>query len=67
MAKECLLADAQGKIDGQLKLKFDDIELIAGALAYSKYSRPIKCVMQKIAKKTGEDTDTSRDHEYTDW
>ena len=41
--------------------------MIAGALMYSKYALPIKWIMQRIAKKSGEDTDTSKDYEYTDW
>ena len=65
--RESSLADAQRKMDKQLALKFDDTEMIAGALVYSKYPRPIKWIMQRIAKKAGEDTDTSRDYEYTDW
>lgn len=40
---------------------------VAGALAYSKYNWFIRFVMKRIARKTGGDTDTSRDYEYTDW
>lgn len=61
------LADARKKMDGQLVVTFDDIEMIAGALMYSKYSKPMKWVMKRIAEKAGEDTDTSQDYEYTDW
>lgn len=43
------------------------VELIAGALPYSKYNFLIRFVMQRIAAKEGGDTDTSRDYEYTDW
>jgi menaquinone-dependent protoporphyrinogen oxidase len=43
------------------------IELIAGALQYSKYNFLIRYVMRRITKKEGGDTDTSRDYEYTDW
>ena len=43
------------------------IELIAGALPYSKYNFLIRFVMRRIAKAAGGDTDTSRDYEYTDW
>ena len=45
--------------------EFYATEMIAGALAYSKYPKPLKWVMQQIAKKAGEDTDTSQDYEYT--
>lgn len=61
------LADARNKMNRQLSVEFDEVEMIAGALAYSKYSLPLKWLMQRIARKAGEDTDTSRDYEYTDW
>ena len=61
------LADARKKLDNQLAVAFDDCEMVAGALAYSKYSIPIRWVMKRIARKAGEDTDTSKDYEYTDW
>ena len=43
------------------------VELIAGALPYSKYNFLIRFIMRRIAAKEGGDTDTSRDYEYTDW
>lgn len=43
------------------------VELIAGALLYSKYNPFIRLVMRHIAQKEGGDTDTSRDYEYTDF
>lgn len=43
------------------------VELIAGALPYSKYNFLVRFVMRRIAAKEGGDTDTSRDYEYTDW
>jgi menaquinone-dependent protoporphyrinogen oxidase len=43
------------------------IELVAGALPYSKYDFLTRFVMRRIAAKEGGDTDTSRDYEYTDW
>lgn len=61
------LADARQKMHRQLMMKFDDMEMIAGALAYSKYSLPMKWRMRRIASKAGEGTDISRDYEYTDW
>jgi menaquinone-dependent protoporphyrinogen oxidase len=39
----------------------------AGALRYSEYGWMTKRVMRSIARREGNDTDTSRDHEYTDW
>ncbi|HTS82589.1 MAG TPA: menaquinone-dependent protoporphyrinogen IX dehydrogenase [Myxococcaceae bacterium] len=43
------------------------VELVAGALPYTKYSFLVRFVMRRIARKEGGDTDTSMDHEYTDW
>lgn len=43
------------------------VELIAGALPYSKYNFLIRFIMRRIAAKEGGDTDTSRDYEYTNW
>jgi menaquinone-dependent protoporphyrinogen oxidase len=43
------------------------VELIAGALPYSKYNFLIRFVMRRIAAHEGGDTDTSCDYEYTDW
>jgi menaquinone-dependent protoporphyrinogen oxidase len=40
---------------------------VAGALLYSKYNVLVRFVMKRIAKAEGASTDTSRDHEYTDW
>ena len=65
--RETSLTDARRKLDSQLNLKFDSIEFFAGALTYSKYSKPVKWLMRRIAKKSGGGTDTSRDYEYTDW
>ncbi len=44
-----------------------EVSHIAGALKYTKYDYFKKLIMRMIAKKQGGDTDTSRDHEYTDW
>jgi len=43
------------------------IELIAGALLYSKYNPFVRLIMRQIAEKEGGETDTSRDYEYTDF
>jgi menaquinone-dependent protoporphyrinogen oxidase len=40
---------------------------IAGALKYTQYGFFTRLVMKKIAKREGRTTDTSKDHEYTDW
>ena len=39
----------------------------AGAIRYSQYGFVTRWIMKRIAEKEGSDTDTSRDHEYTDW
>jgi menaquinone-dependent protoporphyrinogen oxidase len=39
----------------------------AGALPYRKYGVILRFVMKRIAKAAGATTDTSRDHELTDW
>ncbi len=43
------------------------IELVAGALLYTKYNFLVRFVMRRISRSEGGDTDTSRDYEYTDW
>jgi menaquinone-dependent protoporphyrinogen oxidase len=43
------------------------MKAVAGALLYTKYNVLVRFVMQRIARKVGADTDTSRDYEYTDW
>jgi len=43
------------------------VELIAGALPYSKYNFLVRFVLRRISAAEGGDTDTSRDYEYTDW
>jgi len=40
---------------------------VAGALLYRQYGAVVRLVMRFIAKRAGAATDTSRDHEYTDW
>jgi menaquinone-dependent protoporphyrinogen oxidase len=43
------------------------IVCVAGRLAYRKYGFLMRLVMRHLARKGGLSTDTSRDHEYTDW
>lgn len=43
------------------------IKAVAGALMYSEYNFVLRFVMKQIAKAGGASTDTSRNHEYTDW
>jgi menaquinone-dependent protoporphyrinogen oxidase len=39
----------------------------AGAVKYTQYNFITRFIMKRISKKEGGSTDTSRDHEYTDW
>jgi menaquinone-dependent protoporphyrinogen oxidase len=43
------------------------VELVAGALMYSKYNPLVRFVMRRISAAEGGDTDTTHDYEYTDW
>ncbi len=45
----------------------DLVGLFAGALAYTRYGWVKRRLMTRIAEAQGDDTDTSHDHEYTDW
>ena len=40
---------------------------VAGALLYTQYNFLIRFIMKGISRKAGGSTDTTRDHEYTDW
>ena len=40
---------------------------VAGALVYTQYGWLTRWFMKRMAARTGGDTDTSRDYEYTDW
>jgi len=66
-ARRVALADARRKIDAQLAVSFDDVEFIAGALTYSRYPRPLRWLMHRIAAQAGTETRTDRDYEFTDW
>lgn len=39
----------------------------AGAIKYTRYNFFTRFIMKMISKHEGGSTDTSRDHEYTDW
>ncbi|NNE72531.1 MAG: protoporphyrinogen oxidase [Acidimicrobiales bacterium] len=45
----------------------DIVGLFAGALAYTRYGFFKRNLLKRITAKEGGDTDTSVDHEYTDW
>jgi menaquinone-dependent protoporphyrinogen oxidase len=40
---------------------------VAGAVLYTHYGWLKRWVMRRIVREAGGDTDTTRDHEYTDW
>ncbi|MGH7696313.1 MAG: flavodoxin domain-containing protein [Gemmatimonadaceae bacterium] len=40
---------------------------IAGAINYTRYNPLLRWYMKRASAKGGGSTDTSRDHEYTDW
>lgn len=39
----------------------------AGALPYTRYNPLLRFIMKRISAKAGHTTDTTRDHEFTDW
>ena len=45
----------------------DHVARFAGALTYTQYNWILRTVMKRIAATTGQSTDTTRDHVYTDW
>ena len=42
-------------------------ETFAGAVKYTQYNFITRLIMKWITQREGGNTDTSRDHEYTDW
>jgi menaquinone-dependent protoporphyrinogen oxidase len=70
------MAAANGGTDpeGYLQKLFDTVQwqpreaiAIAGAIAYRQYGFFLRWVMKMISRKAGHATDTSHNHEYTDW
>jgi len=43
------------------------METFAGAVKYTPYNFITRFIMKMITKREGGSTDTSQDHEYTDW
>jgi len=43
------------------------VAAVAGAVLYTKYNFLMRFIMKRISKQAGGSTDTSQDHEYTDW
>lgn len=44
-----------------------DMATFAGAVKYTQYGFITRFIMKSIARREGGSTDTSQDHEYTDW
>jgi menaquinone-dependent protoporphyrinogen oxidase len=63
-------AEVQGMIDkflAETGWHPSKILAVAGALMYTKYNFLVRFVIKRIARSHGASTDTSRDHELTDW
>lgn len=45
----------------------DSLEVFGGAIAYTRYNPIVRLIMKMISWRKGGSTDTSRDHELTDW
>jgi len=45
----------------------DLIATFGGAISYTRYSPIVRFFMKRISRKEGGPTDTTRDHELTDW
>jgi menaquinone-dependent protoporphyrinogen oxidase len=41
--------------------------LAGGAICYTQYNPLLRWMMRRISRSQGRSTDTSRDHEYTNW
>lgn len=64
------VADVRGMIDrfvADTGWRPEHVVPVAGALRYTQYNFLVRLVMKRIARASGGSTDTSRDHEYTDW
>jgi menaquinone-dependent protoporphyrinogen oxidase len=69
-AREAGRAAARRLCDGFLTetgFRPDLSECIAGAIKYTRYNFLLRWYMKKASRMNGGSTDTSRDHEYTDW
>jgi len=40
---------------------------LAGEVAYTRYDPVTRFILKRISRRSGLSTDTSRDHDYTDW
>jgi len=63
-------ADVRAMIDkfiAETAWRPEHVVPVAGALRYSRYNFAVRMLMKRIAREARASTDTSRDHEYTDW
>lgn len=63
-------ADAKAAVEAFFKQtgwRAPHVEYVAGALAYRKYNWLIRFIMKRIARGAELSTDTTRDHDYTNW
>jgi menaquinone-dependent protoporphyrinogen oxidase len=58
---------AIAKFLGETKWSPAHVASFGGALPYTQYDPITRAVMKAISAKVGHTTDTSRDHEFTDW
>jgi menaquinone-dependent protoporphyrinogen oxidase len=52
---------------GETGWKPAQVASFGGALAYTRYNFLLRQLMKWISRRAGRPTDTSRDHEFTDW
>lgn len=43
------------------------VQSFAGSMAYTQYGLPLRWITKLVSWRRGEPTDTSRDHDMTDW
>jgi menaquinone-dependent protoporphyrinogen oxidase len=43
------------------------VQTFAGAVAYTQYGLFLRWIMKRISRRKGGPTDTTRDHDFTDW
>jgi menaquinone-dependent protoporphyrinogen oxidase len=69
-ARPSASADPNGYMDtmfGELGWRPARAVAFAGGLPYRKYGWLLRFIMKRISRSAGHTTDTSRDHEFTDW
>lgn len=59
--------DAVSLLFSQTTWKADHVEYVGGAVLYRRYSWLVRFIMKRISKSEGLSTDTTKDHDYTNW